>query len=165
MHGFSALESINEKLNEELASQEEDEIDEDDAFDQAQKDVENVSDGQGHKESSENEQSQNSKNVDKTQHEGGENADSLDQQTKVSDEKMQKEVSDKILRSFYNSKYPDASHQIPSMQNVFQTLSDQAPQIASCLLTDIPQFSPSAPTTFDGTSAFVDSQVIDGLSG
>lgn len=113
MHGFSALESINEKLNEELASQEEDEIDEDDAFDQAQKDVENVSDGQAHKESSENEQSQNSKNVDKTQHEGGENADSLDLQKKVSDEKMQKEVSDKILRSFYNSKYPDASHQIP----------------------------------------------------
>jgi hypothetical protein len=44
MHGFSALESINEKLNEELASQEEDENDEEDAYDQVLKDAEHLSD-------------------------------------------------------------------------------------------------------------------------
>ena len=44
MHGFSALESINEKLNEELASQDEDENEEEDGFDHVQKDAENISD-------------------------------------------------------------------------------------------------------------------------
>lgn len=102
--------------------------------------------------------------MDKTQHEGGENADSGDQQRRISDEKMQKEVSDKILRSFYNSKYPDAAQQAPETQNIFQTLSDQAPQIASCLLTDIPHFSPAGPAAFDGGSAFVDSQLSGELS-
>jgi hypothetical protein len=128
MHGFSALESINEKLNEELASQEEDENEDEDGFDHVLKDAEHLSDNQQQREpkqcSSENDQSQRSQNVDKTQHEGGENADSGDQQKKISDEKMQKEVSDKILRSFYNSKYPEVTQQPSETPDVFQTLSD-----------------------------------------
>lgn len=128
MHGFSALESINEKLNEELASQEEDENDEEDAYDHVLKDAEQLSDHELQREpkqgSSENELSQRSQTVDKTLHEGGENADSGDQHKKVSDEKMQKEVSDKILRSFYNSKYPELTQTPTETPDVFQALSE-----------------------------------------
>lgn len=93
MHGFSALESINEKINEELASQDEDDNDDEDALegcDQKEDNAENtLSDDRIGKElkqsSSDNDQSQKSQNT--AQHEGGENADAAaDQLKRLADE-------------------------------------------------------------------------------
>ena len=53
----------------------------------------------------------------------------------ISDEKKQKEISDKILTEFYNDR------SIEQKSSHFQN-ANYSGQIASCLLTDIPNLPP-----------------------
>jgi len=111
------LKSIEERINEELASEDED--DDDNDMDQV--------DGLDQRRADESADTPKSIENEKSNGNSGLNL----KKVTISDEKKQKEISDKILTEFYNDR------SIEQKSSHFQN-ANYAGQIASCLLTDIP---------------------------